>query len=197
MIHSVRNSIIILLFSLVAFSAYGAAPDAKYTDKPHVALETNLGQWLNFGTVNASFSFAPARHLVLHLDGGYNPWVFNSGSSQMMQKQISAAFGARWYFWYNYSGLWAGMKAQYEKFQRGGLFDKTHIAQGDAFGLGLGIGYSLMLYKNLNIDLGAYAIGGPANVTRFEMANPGKVSDSGSRWWILPDTVRIALVYVF
>lgn len=198
-----------LFFSALALCLLTAQPalsQANDNSKPtvggpsHWAIETNLVSWANFGTMNIGASGAVSKNAILHGDVRWNPWQFSTGTSGSVApstRELTLDFGFRWYFFCSYSGWWLGGKIQYEDYCKGGVIHKDWVEQGDAFGLGIGAGYSLMIWKNLNLDFGLYAWGGPTIYARYSSVDDGKLLESGTKWFILPDDVRISLVYVF
>lgn len=162
------------------------------------SIGTNVIDWLNFGTINAEGSVAVARHVTINAEYKYNPWTFNSGNrdSQLQNRHHTAKLGVRWWPWHIYSGWWIGSSMQYQEYNRGGVTSKK-AEEGDAFGIDLSAGYTLMLHKNLNMEFGVGAWTGHTAYTEYECTKCGRISSSGSKWFILPNEITLGLVWIF
>ena len=159
---------------------------------------TNAADWLALGTVNANASVAAARHLTVNAEACYNPWTYNSGDpgTQLQYRHQTYALGVRWWPWYVYSGWWIGFQGQYQEYNRGGIISRD-TEEGDAFGLVLSGGYTMMLHEHLNLEFGAALWGGYTMYTTYSCPKCGRVVDSGSKWFILPSGIIASLVWVF
>ena len=159
---------------------------------------TNVADWLSLGTMNASASAAVARHVTLNAEARVNPWTFNTNDAetQLQNRHQTYAIGARWWPWYVYSGWWLGAAAQYQEYNRGGIFSRS-TEEGDAFGAVVSGGYTLMLHESLNLDLGAAAWAGQTAYTVYDCPRCGRISDSGKKVFVLPSEVYISLVWIF
>lgn len=162
------------------------------------AVGTNGADWLLFGTVNANGSVAVARHITVNAEARYNPWTFNKGdaSTQLQMRQQTYDIGIRWWPWYVYSGWWTGFAGQYQEYNRGGLFSRR-TEEGDAFGLAVSGGYTMMLHKHLNMEFGASFWGGYTLYTTYACPKCGRVTGSGGKWFFLPSSVIASLIWVF
>ena len=183
-----RRIILIVLLSI--------APLLCSAQKWSVA--TNAADWLAFGTVNANASVAAARHLTVNAEARYNPWTFNANdpSTQLQYRHQTYALGVRWWPWYVYSGWWMGFQGQYQEYNRGGIVSRE-TEEGDAFGLVVSGGYTMMLHEHLNLEFGAALWGGYTLYTAYSCPKCGRVTDSGSKWFILPSSIIASLVWVF
>ena len=131
------------------------------------SVATNLVEWGNLGTINGEAGVSVSRHLSLHAGFRYNDWLFRKSDpddrledpfgdeeTQFQNKKQAYALTLRWWPWHIYSGWWGYVRGQYMEYNRGGLI--RHSAdEGDAFGFGVGVGYTYMLHKNWNIEFGA------------------------------------------
>lgn len=86
--------------------------------------------------------------------------------------------------------------AQYQEYNRGGILSQK-TEEGDAFGLSLGGGYSLMIHENLNLDFGLSLWGGQKTYVTYACPSCGKILDKGSKWFFLPNELRVAIQYIF
>ena len=69
--------------------------------------------------------------------------------------------------------------------------------EGDAYGAVLAGGHSMMLHKNLNLELGAALWTGRTVYTTYACPRCGRITDSGTKWFILPSSIMASLVWVF
>ena len=171
------------------------------------AVAVNTADALELGTLGIEGSAAVGQHWSLHANVRVNPWTFAKHDTwnglfsepdpdQKQDRKQSYAIGARWWSWNVYSGWWAGAKAQYQEYNRGGIITKT-AEEGDAFGLALSGGYSLMIREHWNLDFGLGIWGGWTKYTKYEYPENGKRIDQGQKWFILPNEVILSFVYIF
>ena len=148
------------------------------------SVSTNLLDYACLGTLNAEGSGAVGRHISIHAGARVNPWTYHKGdpAKQMQNRHQSYAAGIRYWPWYIYSGWWFSGMAQYREYNRGGIFSQR-TEEGDAYGLSIGAGYSLMLDEHLNLDFG------------FSLW--GRITGKGARWFVLPNDIRISIAYIF
>ena len=86
--------------------------------------------------------------------------------------------------------------AQYQEYNRGGIIAKE-TEEGDAFGLSVGAGYSLMLHEKLNLDFGLGLWTGQKTYVLYECPTCGRYLDNGTKWFIMPNEIVVALQYIF
>ncbi len=181
-----------LLLITAALTAYVTTASAQ-----RWSVSANAADMANLGTISIEGSYAAGRHISVNASAEVNPWTFRKGEDDQFQdrKQTYAA-GVRWWPWNAYSGWWVSGKAQYQEYNKGGLINEQ-TREGDAFGLGVGAGYSLMLGKNINIDFGLGLWGGYDIYTTYACPNCGKVVDSGDKWFFLPNELVLAIMWIF
>ena len=162
------------------------------------SLSTNAVDWLVLGTSNIEGGVAVGRHLSLHTGMKINPWTFkgNESERQYQARQQTYYGGVRIWPWNIYSGWWFETKAQYSEYNIGGIWSKK-TEEGDAYGIGLAAGYTLMVHKNLNIDFGVGMWGGMKKYTVYSCPKCGIIDESGRKAFFLPDNIALALVYIF
>lgn len=191
------------LYVAMALSPGGTAAAQSWS------LGTNVVEWANLGTVNAEAGVALARRASLHAGVRYNPWTFRKGNPgdrftdpagdserQFENRKRAFSLSVRYWPWYVYSGWWVYGRGQYMEYNRGGLIRHT-AEEGDAFGVGAGLGYTRMLHKRWNLELGAGVWGGVKSYREYRCVNCGTTLDSGRKPFVLPDDVFVSLVYVF
>lgn len=171
------------------------------------AVAVNAADAIELGTIGVEGSAAVSQHWSIHAGAKVNPWTIGKKDTsnglfsepnpdQKQDRKQSYALGVRWWPWNVYSGWWIAGKAQYQEYNRGGIFRQTS-EEGDAFGAALSGGYSLMLKEHINLDFGLGLWGGWTKYTTYACPSCGKVEDQGDKWFILPNEVIISLVYIF
>lgn len=162
-----------------------------------VALSTNLVDYIYLLTPNIEAQLSVSRSVTLHAKAKYNAWSFNyGGSNEVKNRQQTYAVGARWWPWYTYSEWYLGGAAQYQEYDRGGIF-RSDSEAGTAVGLVVLGGYNLHINRFMNIDFGLGFWGGMTNYTLYDCPYCGKKIEDGRKWFFLPDEARIALQFVF
>lgn len=173
------------------------------------SVATNLVEWANLGTINAEAGVAVSQHISIHAAVRYNNWTFLKGNPedrfedplgdterQFENRKQAYAVGLRYWPWHIYSGWWAYARGQYMEYNRGGLI-RHKAEEGDAWGVGLGAGYTYMLHKNLNIEFGVGVWGGKKKYVEYRCTNCGQVLEKGQKMFILPDDAFVSLIYIF
>ena len=164
------------------------------------SLGTNLYDWANLGTMSMEGSIAVMRHFTINAGVRYNPWSFGADDNPraLQNRRRTVYLGPRFYPWNVYSGFWFSVRAQYEEYNRGGLFGNPLTEEGDAFGISAGLGYSHMLHKNWNLDLGLFGWGGKCYYTEYASPRCGTcVLESGVKPFFRWDAAFVSIVYVF
>ena len=158
---------------------------------------TNGVDWLCLGTLNIEASAAISQRFSIHVGAELNPWTFGAGNpeKQLQMRQNSYWGGLRLWPWHVYSGWWMGADLRYSVYNVGGIL-KRETEEGDAYGLGLWGGYSIMLNETWNLDLGFGLWGGYKKYTRYACPLCGVITDQGEKAFILPDA-RIAIQLIF
>lgn len=125
-------------------------------------LSTNLFDWADLATLNVDFGVSVARHFSVQAGLKYNPWNFkpnNGPITQVRNQQKSASIGVRYWPWYVFSGWWLCGKVQYCDYSETGVWRQA-LDVGKALGAGLSTGYTFMINKSFNIEIGAGFWGG-------------------------------------
>ena len=200
-----RYKIIVIVLLAAVGRLLGGMPAAAQ----RFSVSTNMVEWANLGTINAEAGVAVAQHFSIHAGARYNNWTFRKGDpndrfidpagdteKQFENRKQAYTAGIRWWPWYVYSGWWGYVRGQYMEYNRGGLI-RHQAEEGDAYGVGIGAGYTRMLHKNWNIEFGIGVWGGMKNYVEYRCTNCGSVVDSGKKTFILPDDVFVSLIYVF
>lgn len=163
-----------------------------------VAVSTNAGDWLWFGTANLNASVALGRRVSLEVGGKYNPWTFSKGDPerQFQQRQRSASLGVRVWPWHVYSGWWIDGRAKWQEFNRTAL-NSRQTTEGTGYGGSLSAGYSIMAGKHVNFEFGLGLWGGRQDYVVYACPSCGRIVDEGSRFFVLPNEIVASFVYVF
>lgn len=208
-----RRLVVIVLFLLASVGAKAQ----------RVAISSNIADWAFLGTVNAEANVAVARHISIDAGGRYNPWRFSEGSltDQFQFCQRTFYGGVRYWPWHVYSGWFLKTNFQWSEYNyliKGGNplpkkplenlpawaagAEKLGPVEGDAFGGTFSFGYSWILGKHLNIEIGAGAFGGYATQKAYL---PGDKTPSGGRvyplpykgrWFVLPGEMTISIMWI-
>ena len=160
------------------------------------ALQTNLVDYANFGTLNIEGAVAFDQHWSAVATAKLNPFLFKYKGEPVSARQQVLAAGVRWWPWHVYSGWWAGTDGTYLMYNAGGLFRQKETEEGDAVAGRILGGYSLMLSENWNLDIGLGLMGGWKQYTRYACPSCGAVTDQGKKGFVLPDA-RVALQLIF
>ena len=166
-------------------------------NQARLAIGQNLADDLFLGTLNADLQYSVHRSWTLQAGARYNGWTWRHRQDDQFESRRQAYwFGARWWPWYTYSGWWAGVKLQYQEYNRGGILS-LETEEGDAFGVALGAGYAVHINRWLNVDFGMYGWGGTTRYVRYACPYCGKRIDAGTKAFLWPDEVRVALQFIF
>lgn len=187
---TVTDKMKILAFLALLFAAAQNASGQKFS------ASTNIMGYADFGTLNAEISTALAKNWTINAFAEYNPWTFKAKSSPMQNRKQSYALGVRYWPWHVYSGWWFSLKMQYQEYNRGGIFS-PETEEGDAYGAAVSAGYTLMLTKFLNLEFGLGIWGGNTKYTCYSCPVCGRITDKGSKLFVLPDEIAVALAFVF
>lgn len=163
------------------------------------SLATNILDYANFLTINAEAGLSVHKNWSIALQCRYNPFSFGTGLNEagvMFNRRLTVAAGARYWPFFVYSGFYYGSKLQWSRYSRGGIFSMKNI-EGDAMGLGLNAGYSLIVSKHINIEFGIGLWFGLNRYTEFSSPVCGKKTGEGHRMFIAPNDIQINLLYNF
>jgi hypothetical protein len=163
-----------------------------------MAVSTNVLDYARLGTLNVEASLGVARHWTLNAGARYNPFSFSrDGEAEQMQlRQRSLSLGARFWPWHIHSGWWLSAKLQAQEYNEGGV-RSPRTEEGERYGGGLGAGYTYLLHKHFNLEVGAGLWGGTNRFTAYACPVCGKVTGSGQRTFLRPNEILLSLIYVF
>lgn len=163
-----------------------------------ISLSTNTMDYANLGTMNVEASYALAQHWSMTAGLKYNPftWKADNESGIMRNRQAVYAAGVRYWPWHVYSGWWMAAKGQYQVYNIGGI-RSAETQEGDRYGAGLSAGYSYMILKHLNLEMGVGAWGGMDKYIQYSCPRCGRVVKQGDDFFVLLNDVLLSLTYVF
>lgn len=159
-------------------------------------VSANLAELAAGGTLNIEASYGFARHWSVNAGAKFNPFSFGEGTDAVLLRQRSLSAGTRWWPWHIYSGWWMGAAMRYQEFAEGGL-SGPETTEGDRFGGALSAGYSAMLGPHVNLDFGLGAWGGYSIYTTYACQSCGRRIAAGSRTFILPGDIILAVSFIF
>ena len=182
-----------LLLAFAAMLLAGSKSEAQT-----MSVSTNVLDYACLGTLNADVSYSISRRWSITAGARYNPFTFRKGDPdrQFQMRQQSYSIGARLWPWHTWSGWWFAGKIRYQEYNFGGI-RSPETREGDRFGGGLYAGYTYMLSPRFNIEFGLGVWSGMDSYSRYSCQQCGLLEMSGQKWFVLPDDIMIALVYVF
>lgn len=180
---------LIIILPLLLFMAFSSHAQ-------NASVSTNIIGYADFLTINAEGSYGFARHWTANAGFQFNPWSFKGDWGEARNDRRSVYAGARYWLWNIYSGWWFGGKLQWEEYNRGG-FKYPETEEGDAYGVGAATGYSLMLHRNINLDIGLGLWGGYKKYTVYRCPTCGKIEEQGEKAFIMPNDFQLSLVFTF
>lgn len=162
------------------------------------SISTDLLGYARLGTMNIDASYAVSRRWSLTAGARYNPFTFYKGDPQrqFQSRQISYSLGVRAWPWHTWSGWWFAGKVRYQEYSRGGIVSpKTE--EGDRFGSGVYAGYTHMISPHFNLEFGFGLWTGLAIYRLYACPVCGVTTESGNKFFVMPDDVMISIAYVF
>ena len=164
----------------------------------HYSVSTNVPDWAFLGTMNMKGEVAFSNNWSLQAGARFNPWTYSKGDpeKQMEDRKLTVNASVRLWPWTVFTEWWFSAGAQYELYNRGGIWDRK-AEEGDAYGMVVAAGYTFMLRENFNIEIG---LGGWAGMKEYRIYSCplcGRILESGSKTFFLPNEAILSLVYVF
>lgn len=153
-----------------------------------LSFSTNFIDYARTGTANLEASYALARHWSVSAGVKYD-----SGGD--MRQQLYS-LGGRYWPWHIYSGWWLSGKMQYQEFNEAEPVS-LETSEGDRYGAGIAGGYSKMLGRHLNLDIGIGLWTGYSRYVTYACPTCGRIIGSDDKLFVLPNDLMIALSYIF
>lgn len=162
------------------------------------SLSTNVFDYAQLGTLNMEASCGFARHWSINAGVKYNPWDFVNPKTQdrIQARQRALSIGTRFWPWHIYSGWWISGKMQYQEFSQGGI-RSLETSEGDRYGGGLSGGFTYMIHKHLNVEVGVGIWAGHETYTTYACPVCGRVVAKGEGVFMRPNDFLLSLSYVF
>lgn len=160
-------------------------------------VSANLLDYLNLGTINAEIGLSPAPKWTIYIRGRYNPFSFrlSKHSKQVQNRTAGLAVGGRYWFWYSNSGWFLDSNLAFNRYNTAGVLDK-YAYEGDAYGIGIGAGYALMLNRKWNLNFGAGLQGGHTVYMKYECSRCGKVIGRYGKFYLVPANMMVQLLRI-
>lgn len=152
--------------------------------------------YLSLITPNIEVGVSLARHWSLQMGGKYNPFYWDVAGRSFQLNQMSASVGATYWPWFVFSGWHYGASLQYSQYNRGGIIS-LQTEEGNAYGLSIYGGYSLLLNKWMNLEFGLGVWGGITEYKTYNAPRCGKLIGEGQKFFIMPDDINISIVFIF
>ena len=182
----------IILFLSLLFSG------ALAISAQNAAVSTNVLDYANLGTLNMEGLLALSRHWSVVAGFRYNPFTYDGGSGGewLQNKQQTYMLGARYWPWHIFSGWWMCGKVQYQEYNSGGIVS-PETSEGDRIGAGLTGGYTHMLGKHINLEVGVGFWSGSDKYVNYACPRCGRTLEAGNRAFVLVNDLLLSLSYVF
>lgn len=177
-----KTRLIAIALGLVAFAALSGTGYAQ-SDNPRnsaPAIGVNLA-WAGISTPNLSFEVPVNPHFTIGASAGLKAWPrwspFDMDRTlETKWKYIAALPYVRWWPNAAFDGYFIGVDALYAHYNVGsiklplGIYPDIaeYRVQGDFYGAGVSLGYSVWLTRHLNLVLSAGAIAGYKNGTKYD-----------------------------
>ena len=177
-------SFIIILYAINAYSQ-------------KIAISTDAIGYINLLTLNGEIDISLDKNWSVCASGKYNPFTYNKNkeaSKQFQNRQACMALGVKYWPWFIYSGWYYESKIQYKEYNKSHAFSHGSY-EGNALGLGINIGYALLVSKHFNMEFGLGIWAGNNNYTKYACPRCGEVLDKGTKTFITPNEVLLSLVY--
>lgn len=170
-----------------------AAMIAAAAGAQEFAVATNALDYANLGTLNLEASYAPATHWTIGAGVKYNPYTF---------RQRSVAINTRYWPWHKYSGWWVSGSVRYQEYNTGGYKTGRKVSneltsEGDRLGGGVSSGYSYMLGKHFNLDMGLGVWAGYDVFRSYSCPTCGYTVKTGKKFFVLPSDFLLGISYLF
>ena len=160
-------------------------------------LALNFADAANMGTMGLSASYAVQRHWTAGASVKYNPFTYGRGTErETYSRQRSASVVARYWPWHVYSGWWAESRLRLQEYSDGSM-PRMKSEDGLRYGVGAAAGYSLMLGKHLDLEVGYGVWAGREEYRAYECPRCGRLVDEGSRFFMAASDIMLGLALVF
>lgn len=164
--------------------------------KPRFSLSASLSSLLLTGTLQGDVAWSISRRWSIHGQAAYNPWLWHIGGKDISLRQLSFAARSRYWPWFVYSGWFFGGGPRFARYHFGGLCSpRTEAA--DAWGISGEIGFAWLLSPRWNLECSAGCWAGVRRYSLYAAPRCGRLLESGTAWFLRPDSFSIALRCTF
>ncbi|MBR4801830.1 MAG: DUF3575 domain-containing protein [Bacteroidales bacterium] len=160
------------------------------------SVSTNAAEWLALGTANIQASVPLSRHTGIRSEAAFNPFTFGSGDSRKYFRRMEFSLGVRYWPWFVNSGWFLDGYADWTKYSLGGIFTSKSY-EGYAYGLKMGGGYSLILEKGINLEMGWGGFLGIDSHTKYSCTKCGKSEGKSQRFIVSPTAILLGISFIF
>lgn len=194
--------------AVIALFAFVATASAQ-----KVAVKTNALYWAT-ATPNLGFEFAMAPRWTVEVEGGYNPWTFDT-QKNMKIKHWLVSPEVRYWFCEAFQGHFIGVNGNYTQFNIGAVpvpFQnvfftlspqdapvtdlETSRVEGWAVGAGLTYGYAFPIARRWNLELtGGFGWWYTA-YDQFESRTCGLFQQPVEKHVLGPTTLGVSFIYM-
>lgn len=143
------------------------------------------------GTINAEVSMTLDRKWSLHLPVYYNPFVFKDNKKF---QNLTLLPGVCYWLRESYVGGFTGVNAVASEYH---ITWKDSRYQGQAYGMGISIGYAWMLAPGWNLEIEGGISLVRADYTKYECERCGQRKGDYSRWLAMPGKTALSFIYLF
>jgi len=164
-----------------------------------LSVSANLADCLNLGTMNIGASYGFAMHWSVQTVLKYNPFEWNvpgAAEDVMQAKQRMGGAGVRYWPWHIYSGWWLENRIQWQEFSTS-AYSPSYAEEGNRVGDAISAGYTYMLSRHFNLELGFGVWMGYGTVTRYACPRCGRVLSSNADYFVRPSEAVLSVSYVF
>lgn len=163
------------------------------------SIATNLLDYANFLTLNLEAGASVHQHWTVSVKGRYNPYSFSTtlnDAGRIQNRTGSVSAGFKYWPFFVYSGFYYGGRIQWSRYNSGGIISHSS-EEGDAVGIGMNLGYSLLVTKHLNLEFGLGLWFGGTKYKKYNSTTCGKLTEWGLKPFIAPNDIQINLLYTF
>ena len=136
---------------------------------------------------------------TVSVKGRYNPYSFSTtlnDAGRIQNRTGSVSAGFKYWPFFVYSGFYYGGRIQWSRYNSGGIISHSS-EEGDAVGIGMNLGYSLLVTKHLNLEFGLGLWFGGTKYKKYNSTTCGKLTEWGLKPFIAPNDIQITLLYTF
>lgn len=156
-------------------------------------LKTSTTMWMT-ATPNMEVNFPIGRKITAHLPVLYNPFVFKQNTRI---QQLTTMPGIRFWKQEEYIKQFISVYGIASRYHLGGMFNMKYRYSGNAYGAGVGVGYSWLLSNRLNLEaeLGAGVV--YSTYDKFGWEKKSRYYGKYNGIFLIPTKIDLNLIYLF